>query len=361
MTSPLHLRGVLLPWDQQRDVWVVDGTLTFEPLGGAQTVAERGWILPGLVDAHSHIGLQEDGPVADLDVAREQARTDRDTGALLLRDAGSPLDTRPLLDEPDLPRLIRAGRHIARPRRYIRNYAAEVEPAGLVDEVLRQAEYGGGWVKVVGDWIDRDVGDLAPLWPDGVLAEAVRAAHAAGVRVAVHTFATETIPGLLAAGVDSIEHGTGLATDHLTEMAAKGITLTATSQIVGTFGQIAERAGPKFPAYAARMHAMAADYARVLRAAYQAGVVINVGSDSGGVLPHGQVVGEIRALHAAGLPREAALAAGSWAARDWLGLPGIEEGGPADLVVYPTDPRVDLDVLATPQHIILRGGVLPRL
>ena len=62
--------------------------------------------------------------------------------------------------------------------------------------------------------------------------------------------------------------------------------------------------------------------------------------------------------HAAGLPREAALAAASWAAREWLGLPGIEEGAPADLVVYGTDPRADLDALARPRRMVLRGVVV---
>ncbi|MCU1607697.1 MAG: Amidohydrolase, partial [Modestobacter sp.] len=67
---------------------------------------------------------------------------------------------------------------------------------------------------------------------------------------------------------------------------------------------------------------------------------------------------EIRALHAAGLPAEAALAAGSWAARTWLGLPGIEEGAPADLVVYDRDPRADLDALQSPQRTVLRGRII---
>ena len=66
----------------------------------------------------------------------------------------------------------------------------------------------------------------------------------------------------------------------------------------------------------------------------------------------------MRALHAAGLPAEAALAAASWAARDWLGLPCIEEGAPADLVVYDSDPRADLDTLQRPQRMLLRGAVI---
>jgi imidazolonepropionase-like amidohydrolase len=66
----------------------------------------------------------------------------------------------------------------------------------------------------------------------------------------------------------------------------------------------------------------------------------------------------VRALHAAGLPAEAALAAASWSARSWLGLPCIEEGAPADLVVYDADPRADLGTLARPRHIVLRGRVV---
>ena len=82
------------------------------------------------------------------------------------------------------------------------------------------------------------------------------------------------------------------------------------------------------------------------------------GTDAGGGIEHGVIADEVRALHAAGLPAEAALAAASWAARDWLGLPCIEEGAPADLVVYDTDPRADLDALQRPQRMVLRGRVV---
>jgi imidazolonepropionase-like amidohydrolase len=70
------------------------------------------------------------------------------------------------------------------------------------------------------------------------------------------------------------------------------------------------------------------------------------------------IADEVRALHEAGLPAEAAVAAASWAAREWLGLPGIAEGAPADLVVYETDPRTDLDTLQRPQRMVLRGVVI---
>ena len=45
-------------------------------------------------------------------------------------------------------------------------------------------------------------------------------------------------------------------------------------------------------------------------------------------------------------------------AREWLGFPGLVEGGLADLVVYPDDPRADLAVVRHPSRIVLRGRVV---
>ena len=55
---------------------------------------------------------------------------------------------------------------------------------------------------------------------------------------------------------------------------------------------------------------------------------------------------------------EAALAAGSWSARRFLGLPGIEEGAPADLVAYSEDPRDKLGSMPKPALRILDGRPL---
>ena len=143
--------------------------------------------MPGLVDAHCHVGLDDDGRRRRGD-REEQAIADRDAGALLIRDCGSPVDTSWIHDRDDLPRLIRAGRHIARTKRYIRNYADEVEPAELADAVAQQAQRGDGWVKLVGDWISRDEGDLAPSFPPETFEEAIRVAHEHGARVTAHCF-----------------------------------------------------------------------------------------------------------------------------------------------------------------------------
>jgi imidazolonepropionase-like amidohydrolase len=359
VTAPLHLSGVVLPQAEHRDLWVRDGRITFEPVPGAETVSRGGWLVPGLVDAHCHVGVGMGGThVEDLAGLREQALTERAAGVLALRDCGSPVDTRALDDEPDLPRIIRAGRHIAAPRRYIPDLGVEVEPADLVAEVRVQAGRGDGWVKLVGDWIDRGQGDLAPEWPADVLIAAIAAAHEAGARVTAHTFGTDALPDLIGAGIDCIEHGTGLTEDLLADMAARGTAVVPTLVNVENFPGFAASGEKKFPAYASTMRRLYANSGAVVRAAFEAGVPVFAGTDAGGGIVHGLIADEVRALHAAGIPAEAALAAASWVARDWLGLPCIEEGVPADLVVYDSDPRADLDTLQRPLRMLLRGMVV---
>ena len=359
--APLHLSGVVLPEGEHREVWVRNGLITFEPVPGAETVSPSGWLVPGLVDAHCHVGIATGGtPVDDLAAAREQALAERAAGVLALRDCGAPVDTRPLDDDPELPRIIRAGRHLAAVRRYIPGLAVELDPddqAAVVAEVRAQARRGDGWIKLVADWIDRGRGDLAPEWPAPVVAAAIAAAHEEGARVTAHTFGTEALPDLVAAGIDCIEHGTGLTEDLIGEMAARGTAVVPTLVNVAKFPEFAAAGEARFPSYASTMRRLHAGSGAVVRAAFEAGVPVFAGTDAGGGIAHGRIADEVRALADAGLPAEAALAAASWSARSWLGLPCIEEGAPADLVVYDADPRTDLDALQRPQRLVLRGRV----
>jgi len=348
---------VVLPEDEVRDLWLVGDRVTVNPVPGATTVAARGFILPGLVDAHCHIGIRPGGaPIESIDEAKALAAVDRGAGVLAIRDAGSPYPYPELDDDPDVPRLARAGRHLAPPKRYLRDIGVEVDAAELPAEAARQAGGGNGWVKLVGDWIDREVGDLAPAWDLPVMAKAVAAAHAAGARVAVHTFAEESVAALVLAGVASVEHGTGLSDDDIAEMVRRGTALVPTMINIATFGGIAERARDRFPAYAAHMLALRDRHPQVVAAAYEAGVPIYVGSDAGGGIEHGNAAREMLMLHErAGMSTMDVLRAGSWGAREWLGFPGLVEGGLADLVVYDADPRVDLSTVLAPRLVILRG------
>src|SRR5918994_400261 len=282
-----RLRGVLLGpeggWDAELFVDAA-GLVAGDPLPGPETLVAGGFLVPGLVDAHCHVGI---GPRGAVPLA-EQART------------------------------------------------------------------ADGWVKLVGDWIDRGTGDLAPLWPDDVLVTAIAAAHAAGARVTAHVFGADALPGLIHAGIDCIEHGTGLTDELIGEMARRGTALVPTLINIDTFPGIAERA-ERFPAYAAHMRALHARAHGVVRRAVEAGVPVFAGTDAGGGIRHGRIADEVVALHAAGLPALDALGAASWAAREWLGRPALGPGAPADLVVYRDDPRTDPAVLSRPALVLLRG------
>lgn len=361
MTSPvLHVKGSVLvgPHEVREELWVVGGKITYDaPTSGADVQSVDGWAMPGLVDAHCHVGLDADGAV-DAATAEAQATTDRDAGALLLRDAGSPSDTRWIDGRDDLPRIVRAGRHLARTRRYIRNYAHEIEPEDLSMYVHREARAGDGWVKLVGDWIDRETGDLSPCWPREALVSAIAAAHGEGARVTAHCFGEESLADFAAAGVDCIEHATGLVGDTIDAFAAYGIAIVPTLVNIDTFPSIAQGAQDKYPVYAAHLRDLHSRRYETIAAAHDAGVPIYLGTDAGGSLPHGLVAREAAELVRAGLSTLEALTAAGWGARRWLHRPGLEEGARADLVVYPADPRTDIRILAAPEHVIMGGSVV---
>lgn len=355
--SALKVRGVVLPDGESRELYVVDGRITYEPVASAELVAE-GWIVPGLVDAHCHIGLDADGAVPE-DVQEQQALTDRDAGTLLIRDCGSAADTSWIHERDDLPRLIRAGRHLARTKRYIRNYAHEIEPVELPEYVAQEANRGDGWVKLVGDWIEREAGDLTPSWTRESLDEAMAVAHAHGARVTAHVFGEEALPDLIGSGIDCIEHGTGLSQDLIDTMVANGVALVPTVRQLNNFPDYAAAGEAKFPKYADHMRALFARRRETIGAAYEAGVAIYAGTDAGGVLPHGLIGDEVLELTSYGLTPEDALGAASWRAREWLGLSGtLAEGTPADFVVFDSNPLDDLGVLKSPSRIVLRGNVV---
>lgn len=353
----LHLKGVFLPGDEPREMWIDDGgLLTDQPVAGAETLAEGCWVIPGLVDAHCHIGLGPEGAV-NQDVTRQQAQADLSAGTMLIRDAGSPADTRWVQAEPGLPRLIRAGRHVARPKRYIRYLGVEVEPAELVAQVRHEARSGDGWVKLVGDWIDRTVGDLAPLWPADIARLAIAAAHEEGARVTAHCFGEQAVHEMVAAGIDCIEHGTGLSDAGIAAMAERGTALVPTMINLDNFPRYAAPAEERFPRYFAHMMDLYTRRRHTIGSAVDAGVPVYAGTDAGTVVEHGRIRDEIDSL--AGIAgADYALGAASWRAREWLGADTLRPGSSADLVVLDADPRVDLNTLRRPRALVLRGRVV---
>ena len=353
--TPLHVTGQDAATGERVEYWTAGGVFVDHPVPGAIEIT--GWTLPGFVDAHCHVGYSETGAVT-LEQAEQQARTNLAAGVLAIRDCGSPIDTRPLTDRDDLPILVRAGRHIARPKRYIRDLGVDLDdPTDLPAEVARQVAYGGGWIKLVGDWIDRGIGDLAPLWSDDVLVEAIAVAHDSGCRVTAHVFGEDALPGLLAAGIDCIEHGTGLTDNTIDEMTRRGVHLIPTMINIANFPMFAD-AATRFPAYAKHMRDLHERSDGTFAAAFEAGISVHAGTDAGGYVEHGRIVDEIVALGRLGRPPREVLEATTHAARNWLGLGAQELGDSADLVVYPADPAADFELLRKPSAVIRAGRVV---
>ena len=354
----LHVRGTILPDGVTRDLFVVGDRISFAEPDAAETISDGGWITPGLVDAHAHLAMAPPGAPGSVEEAiRASAAQQLDAGVLLVREPGSPAGHAADDLGAGLPRTITAGNFLAPPGRYFPGLAREVAEASLPAAAAEEAR-AGGWVKIVGDFLD-DTGRVTPTWSPAALADAAEAAHQAGARITMHATIPQSIERAIEAGFDAIEHGHGATEDHLRAMAIAGIALVPTLLIRAYVRDMVTRL-PLHPESRDTWLREVDGHLHVVRAADAAGVALYAGTDAGAV-EHGLVASEIALLRDAGLSDEAALAAGSWAARAWLGLPGIEEGGPADLVVFPDDPREDPDALRRPSLILLRGTVRGRV
>lgn len=343
------------------DLYIHDGIVSRTAKPALTYRKVSGFAIPGLVDVHCHVGVTHAGSVP-VETQREQAELALSKGTLLIRDCGVPSDTRWIDQVPELPKIIRCGQHLVRPKRYMRYYGLELaKESDLPAAVAKQAQRGDGWVKIVGDWIDRSDGvesDLQPLWSTAVLRDAVAAAHQNGARMTVHTFAHRTIEGLLDAEVDCIEHGTGMDSDEILEAQRRGIRVTPTMLQIARFSDFAAQAGTKYPVYAATMTAL--DQSRVAHQAalYEAGVQLLPGTDAGGYQRHDALPQELRQWLDLGVSAPEIIDLATWKVRDYLGAPSLWEGAPADLVWYDSDPRADLNVLEQPAGVVLRGALV---
>ncbi|MFJ5262866.1 amidohydrolase family protein [Streptomyces sp. NPDC088387] len=345
----LQVRGVVLPEREERSFWIDGDRLRAGTAPDADRVVDGGWLLPGLVDAHTHPGTEDtETPFSDATLRRHLTEH-RDAGVLLVRTPGSAARIPDWVDEdPELPRVRSAGRWLATPGRFFPGFGREVSEADVVRAAVEEATASSGWCKVIGDWKHDE-----PALPLEILTALVEAVHSIGGRVAVHCQTTEGCHNAVLAGVDSLEHGMHLDPDLIDRMADQGTALVPT---LGVFGAAADRARAAEPS--ARRDWLLTGWDGMppnVRAAHEAGVTILAGTDS---FPCGTVTSEIEWLVRAGLPAEAALGAASWSARSYLGLPGLVDGAPADLVAYDTDPTRDAAALAHPSRIILRGRVV---
>lgn len=339
-----------------RGTWRVDGGV-IRRVSEVETAPSEGFVVPGMVDTHCHIGYSESGSVSEAEMV-EQARATLASGVTVARDCGVPVDNSLAARATGL-HLIRCGRHVARPKRYMRDLPLDVDDQSVLPAVLASmAHSSDGWVKIVGDWIDRSGGadaDLMLLWDPSVLREAVAAVHEAGARIAVHAFSHRVIDSLIEAGVDDIEHGSGIDADQASEIAARGIAVTPTLRQVELFADFAAQAGTKYPVYAATMQRMYDTRVEHFQMLLDAGILLLQGTDAGGYQEHGSIAGELDLWSRWGASSQALIDASTWVSLRYLGRPGLVEGSDADLLILDDDPRADPLALARPTSVYIGG------
>ena len=343
---------------------VVDGDRFSDPDDGpidAELPTGHLYALPGLADCHAHLGggrIGQMGSLTDNDIRSHcvvNAWMQVEGGVLLIADKGSSSDVSlEILDAPPVtrPAMQMAGRIIAAPGGYYPGYGHQVDDAGLAEAVRSASNGAASWVKIIGDWPRKGVGPTAN-YGAAALQTAVKIAHRAGRRVAVHTMAPAGVGPAVAAGVDSIEHGLFLNADDLPGLAERGGAWVPTAlgaEAIVEFLGAASSGGTLLRQGVENLRDLLPEAERL-------GVTVLAGTDL--AVPHGEVAREAIRLHELGLSRSAALHAVTAAAYAYLGVErGFVPGMPADAVFVSDDPRDRLETLLEPQAIIRAGTVV---
>lgn len=326
-------------------------------------------IVPGMVDAHSHLTLPGGAHHIDrgldatevlLRTAEHNAQLQNQSGVRWARDVGAPTREDPhdartraltlgLRDRwrrrPDRPYIRAAGTWIATSGYLPAGLPAHVADADqLVAAASRQLDDGADFVKLMLDSPD----SATPPWSVDEVRRVVSLAHQRGARVTAHSTTVAGARTCVAAGVDSIEHGFELDQDVVTQMAAQGTILVATLTAL-----VARRSYPETtrvpnysrPEYPAELTERLEVARESVRLAHRAGVAIAAGTDFGGGSSRAnQLAWEIESLVGAGLQPWEALAAATRNGGRLLDEPEagtLREGGPADFFLVHGDPLSD--------------------
>ncbi len=351
-------------------------------------------LLPGLIDAHTHVLLQGDATQAEYEhqilkeyPAHRVARAVRalkialEHGFTTMRDLeteGASYDDVALKEAVNEgvipgPRLFVAGPALSTTGSYpILRFRPDWRfPTGVQicdgadgcrRAVREQLSYGTDWVKVYANTGGLRVTpdgyvDSPPNWTREELAAVVSEAHGRGVKVAAHATSDTGTRIAIEAGVDSIEHGTSIRPERAREMAARGIFLSPTLTVMEYVAEPRAREGRAIWAELPKIRARSLENCR------KAGVKVAFGTDAGG-FPWTEIPQAREFEHEVRLgmsPLEAIRSATTVAA-ELLGLAGkagvIEAGAFADLVAVPGDPLKDVGVLSRIDFVMKAGEVV---
>jgi imidazolonepropionase-like amidohydrolase len=346
---------------------------------GEVTSLERGFVLPGLIDAHVHLvwegqadpnryTLQDSVPLTAYRAARSALRSLR-AGVTTVRDLGGPhgipVAVAAAIAEEIIPgaRVVAAGSPIVQTGGHVYTMSHEVDGPDEVRKAARQEiKFGAHLIKVMasGGAYTKGESIRATQLTLPEIRAAVEEAHAAERRVAAHALPERAIQNALDAGVDTVEHAALLSDDNVAAFRSTQafmIPTLAPYYLMGTRG-----AASGVPDYAvAKSKEVMEYYPRSLRKASAAGIQMGLGTDAGSPqIPHPGVPFEAWLWKAeAGIPTAAILRAATRGAAHALGLAheigAIAPGLWADFVVYERNPLEDITALHFPKAVYQAG------
>lgn len=355
---------------------------------GCPVTSYDGTLLPGLVDAHVHLvsdarlgSLERAGTQSDEEVdatIAESLRTQARAGVTTVRDLG---DTRYRTlgfrdrAEPGLPRIVAAGPPMTVPDGHCHYLGGCVDGSEAISAGVREhAERGVDVVKVMasGGLVTAGTDVFGVQFSAEELRVLVETAHELGLPVVAHAHSLSGIEHALEAGVDGLEHFTGLVEGGLSipdavleRTAARGVVVDLTFG----FDWAAFEAMPSPPpnvVEALRRTGMDPWSSLAARQTVAGrvrghGITMVCGDDAGAgpPKPHGGIAGAIEHLVEAGYPVAQALATATSTGAAACGLAGVtgslRSGLSADLLVVDRDVREDLGALSRPVAVLAQG------